>query len=57
MSFIKTGNIRRGAVLGGGDWIRVGCVAFAVSCGDVRERVGFIGAGAQGTGLDWRRGM
>lgn len=31
MSFIEIGNIRRGAVLGGGDWIRVGCVAFAVS--------------------------
>lgn len=31
MSFIEIGNTRRGAVLGGGDWIRVGCVAFVVS--------------------------
>lgn len=31
MSFTETGNIGRGAVLGGSDWIRVGCVAFAVS--------------------------
>lgn len=31
MSFIEIGNTRGGAVLGGGDWIHVGCVAFVVS--------------------------
>lgn len=53
----ETGNTRRGAVLGGGGWIRVGRVAFAVFVEVSRKELALWGAGPQGTGLGWRLSM
>lgn len=53
----ETGNIGRGAVLGGSDWIRVGGLHLAVSAEMSGKELVLMGAGARGNkGLDWRRG-
>lgn len=44
----ETGNTRRGAVLGGGGWIRVGRVAFAVSVEVSRKELALWGLDLKG---------